>query len=99
MKADLFARALPEPAIARLHALRRLGNDAAHGGEPSAKQVQLAVRQAHDVGRLLLVLVDQLSADTLPAYDPALAQATDTSVAPASVSLAEPEAASHGRDG
>ena len=70
MKADLFARALPEPVIARLHALRRLGNDAAHGGEPSTEQVRLAVRQAHDVSRLLLVLVDQLPPYALPIYDP-----------------------------
>ncbi|MDJ0275190.1 DEAD/DEAH box helicase family protein [Sphingomonas sp. 2R-10] len=91
MKADLFARALPEPVIARLHALRRLGNDAAHGGEPSAEQVRLAVRQAHDVGRLLLVLVGQLPADTLPGYDPALAQEAEPSVAPASAPPAELE--------
>ncbi|MBD8736867.1 DEAD/DEAH box helicase family protein [Sphingomonas sp. CFBP 13706] len=76
MKADLFARALPEPAIARLHALRRLGNDAAHGGEPTPEQVHRAVQQAHDIARLVLVLVDHVPADRIPAYDPALAQST-----------------------
>lgn len=77
MKADPFRYALPEPVIGKLHRLRRLGNEAAHGGTVAAADVQGAIKDAHDVGRLLLILVDREPFDSVPVFDPAISHEAD----------------------
>lgn len=72
LSSPLFTRRLPQPVVAKLHGIRRLGNAAAHGDDVDAASVERALHDAHDVGRLLLVLLDGRDAATLPAYNPAL---------------------------
>lgn len=82
MRADEFQEGLPESVLGRLHRLRRLGNEAAHGGNVDPANVLHSIRDAHDVARLLLALLDGGSPESLPAFDPSLIEGAPAPISP-----------------
>ena len=65
-----FKRAIPNSLSHQIHFLRKLGNDAAHGGTGELINAVQALKIAYQLGRYLAVKFYNVSTENIPAFKP-----------------------------
>jgi len=75
---DSFRHDMPKVVVDKLHALRKEGNKAAHGGTVSKGTATVALREAHDVARWLHVTFTGANPADCPSFSMPNDQPTET---------------------
>lgn len=68
LKNDSFVSTVPEPIIAKLHAIRQHGNKAAHEAEASTSNAVWLVEEAFRIGNWFFVAQEKGTSKDLPAF-------------------------------
>lgn len=65
---DTFVSIVPRVLLNKLHAIRKFGNKAVHGDDVSRKDALWLLKEAHDLGKWLVVYFDKTDPASLPSF-------------------------------